>query len=89
MASTFDPTLVPPEPHGPVISATRARSARWGLHVFWMLVASTILAVGVLFGVWAFHFGDSAVSDKLTNRDAATTFQTPMPATPAATPAAR
>lgn len=44
----------------------------------------TLLAAAVLFGVWAFHFGDDAVSDTLTNRDAATTFQAPMPATPAA-----
>ena len=83
MASTFNPTDLPPD-HGPVISATRARSARWGQHVFWVLVTSTVLAAAVLFGAWAFKFGDANQSYMSTDRDAAATFQTPMPPTPAA-----
>jgi hypothetical protein len=41
-----------------VLEATEARQGRWGRHVFWVLVASTVLAVLALFGSWAFHAGD-------------------------------
>ena len=89
MASTFEPTPTLPADHGPVISATRARSARWGRHKFWVLLASTILAVAVLFGAWAFKFGDANESYTGTSRDEAAMFQTPSPPTPAARPASR
>jgi len=43
-----------------VIEATDVRQGRWGRHVFWMLVASTFLAIVALFGSWAFRAGDLA-----------------------------
>ena len=40
------------------LNATEARQGRWGRHVFWVLVASTVLAALALFGSWAFHADD-------------------------------
>lgn len=45
------------------IDATEARQGRWGRHAFWMLVASTALAVAALFGSWMFRAGDLAAAD--------------------------
>ena len=42
------------------ISATRARQGRWGRHVFWILVISTVLAALALFGAWGFRANDFA-----------------------------
>ncbi|PTS91509.1 MULTISPECIES: hypothetical protein [unclassified Caulobacter] len=42
------------------ISATRARQGRWGRHIFWILVVSTVLAAMALFGAWGFRSGDLA-----------------------------
>jgi hypothetical protein len=46
-----------------VLEATQARQGRWGRHVFWMLAASTFLAVVALFGSWAFNARDLAAAD--------------------------
>jgi len=46
--------------HGPVVSATRARSGRWGKHVLWVLIVSTVLAALVLMGAWGMRSGDLA-----------------------------
>ncbi|HRD45216.1 MAG TPA: hypothetical protein PLF78_01895 [Caulobacter sp.] len=59
-----------------VLEATEARQGRWGRHVFWVLVASTVLAAVALFSSWGFH------ADELT---AANTASTPTAAEAAAT----
>jgi hypothetical protein len=48
------------EHHGPVLNATRARQGRYGKHVFWMLIISTVLAAIALFGAWSMRSGDLA-----------------------------
>jgi hypothetical protein len=48
------------EHHGPVVNATRARQGRWGKHVFWVLIISTVLAAAALFGAWGLRSGDLA-----------------------------
>ncbi|MBO9710915.1 MAG: hypothetical protein J7521_22155 [Caulobacter sp.] len=47
----------------PSLNATRARQGRWGSHVFWVLVISTVLAALVLFGAWSMRSGDLARVD--------------------------
>ncbi|PIB90231.1 hypothetical protein [Caulobacter sp. FWC2] len=51
---------VAPETHGPRVNATRARQGRWGRHIFWVLVISTVLAALALFGAWSFRAQDLA-----------------------------
>lgn len=46
--------------HAPRLNATRARQGRWGQHIFWILVVSTILAAIALFGAWSFRANDLA-----------------------------
>ena len=46
-------------PH-PAVNATRARQGRWGKHVFWVLIISTVLAAAALFGAWGLRSGDLA-----------------------------
>ncbi|MFT4254485.1 MAG: hypothetical protein QM608_18620 [Caulobacter sp.] len=46
--------------HSPVLKATRARQGRWGRHIFWVLVISTVLAAIALFGAWGMRSGDLA-----------------------------
>jgi hypothetical protein len=48
------------EHHGPAVNATRARQGRWGKHVFWVLIISTVLAAAALFGAWGLRSGDLA-----------------------------
>ncbi|KQY35054.1 hypothetical protein ASD21_21190 [Caulobacter sp. Root1455] len=48
------------EHHGPTLNATRARQGRWGKHVFWVLILSTVLAAAALFGAWGLRSGDLA-----------------------------
>ncbi len=36
----------------PVVAATRARQGRWGKHVLWVLIVSTVLAAIVLMATW-------------------------------------
>lgn len=44
----------------PRLNATRARQGRWGRHVFWVLVVSTVLAALALFGAWTYRAKDLA-----------------------------
>ncbi|UAL10491.1 hypothetical protein [Caulobacter segnis] len=46
--------------HAPRLNATRARQGRWGKHVFWVLIASTVLAAIALFGAWTWRAPDLA-----------------------------
>ncbi len=57
--------------HGPVVSATRARSGRWGKHVLWVLIVSTILAALVLMGAWGMRSGDLAALEGNQRADTA------------------
>jgi hypothetical protein len=45
---------------GQRLNATRARQGRWGRHVFWVLVVSTVLAALALFGAWTYRAKDLA-----------------------------
>jgi hypothetical protein len=47
-------------PHSPRLNATRARQGRWGRHVFWVLIVSTVLAAIALFGAWSYRANDLA-----------------------------
>ncbi|WP_425999559.1 hypothetical protein [Caulobacter sp. DWR1-3-2b1] len=46
------------------LNATRARQGRWGQHIFWILVVSTVLAAIALFGAWSFRSGDLAAVER-------------------------
>ncbi|PHY19098.1 hypothetical protein [Caulobacter sp. BP25] len=58
----------PAEPgaEGPRVNATRARQGRFGLHVFWILIVSTVLAALALFGAWSFRANDFAAVEHNT-----------------------
>jgi len=60
-----------PSTNGPRLNATRARQGRWGRHVFWVLVISTVLAALALFGAWTFRARDLAAVE--VNNGAKTT----------------
>ena len=42
------------------IGATRARGGRWGKHLLWVLIASTVMAAVALAGVWGMRSGELA-----------------------------
>ena len=44
----------------PVVAATRARQGRWGKHVLWVLIVSTLLAALVLMATWGANSGKLA-----------------------------
>jgi hypothetical protein len=71
----------PGETHGPVLNATRARQGRFGLHMLWVLVISTLLAGIGLFLAWTWKASslDAANSDN-GHVNAAKTFNAPEPA---------
>jgi hypothetical protein len=53
-----------PASHSPRLNATRARQGRFGRHIFWILIVSTVLAALALFGAWSFRAADlAAVQD--------------------------
>mgnify|MGYP001809713775 CR=1 FL=1 len=63
------------------IQTTEARQGRWGRHVFWVLVVSTLLAALVLFASWGMRSGDLAAADATeTNRPAQSGQTAPPPA---------
>lgn len=52
-------TYVPSDhEHAPKVAATPARQARWGRHVFWVLIVSITLAAIALFGAWGMKAHD-------------------------------
>ncbi|PXA85285.1 hypothetical protein DMC25_08145 [Caulobacter sp. D4A] len=55
--------------HSPTLKATRARQGRWGRHIFWVLVISTVLAAIALFGAWGMRSGDLASVQHNTGAD--------------------
>ncbi|HYD97924.1 MAG TPA: hypothetical protein VEH84_00950 [Alphaproteobacteria bacterium] len=71
------------------IQSTEARQGRWGRHVFWVLLVSTILAALVLFASWGMRSGDLAATEsKEAHRTApqAETVQPPAQTGPTTTP---
>ena len=76
------------EDHPTDISATSARQGRWGRPVFWVLTASTTLAVAALAGAWLFRSGDltSVQNNERPSSAEVAHFASPSP-TPAPTPA--
>lgn len=46
----------------PGTNATRARQARFGMHMFWVLLVSTALAALALFGAWSWRHQDLAAT---------------------------
>ncbi|MDP3174643.1 MAG: hypothetical protein Q8M88_09445 [Phenylobacterium sp.] len=68
----------------PVLGATRARQGRFGRHVFWVLLISTVLAALALFGAWTWRSGDLANTEPNNARQPvdAKAFDAPPPAPP-------
>ncbi len=64
-----------------VLEATDARQGRWGRHAFWMLVASTVLAVIALFAAWGFYAGAFTAVNKAGTPTAAEARATTGPVT--------
>jgi hypothetical protein len=54
--------------HPEVVEATPARQGRWGRPVFWVLVASTILAALALFAAWMWRADDLATAQGGSDR---------------------
>jgi hypothetical protein len=66
----------------PTLGATRARQGRWGRHVMWVLVFSTLLAAIGLFAAWTWRAGDLASTEPNNARQPAdaAVYQAPPPA---------
>lgn len=74
--------------HRPTLGATRARQGRFGRHVVWVLLFSTLLAALALFGAWTWRSGDLASTEPSRNAQAADAqqFNAPEPAPVNTTP---
>ena len=68
---------------GPHLTATRARQARWGRHVFWVLVFGTALAALGLLLAWVWraeeHQGPAGTAQEQVSGRA---YDTPAPPSP-------
>jgi hypothetical protein len=65
----------------PTLGATRARQGRFGRHVVWVLLFSTLLAALALFGAWTWKSGDLASSNSNNGPSAAgKSYDAPAPA---------
>jgi len=80
MATIFN-RLPPAESDHEVLEATNARQGRWGRHAFWMLIASTTLAVIALFTAWAFFSGAFTMANEASTPTAAEARATTGPVT--------
>ena len=66
----------------PALNETRARQGRFGRHVFWVLLVSTVLAFVALLAIWGLKSDDLASTtptSKVTPAEAST-YQAPEPA---------
>ena len=72
----------------PTLSATRARQGRFGRHMIWVLLFSTLLAVIGLFAAWTWKAPAIQATEVPNNKSATASqkFAAPEPA-PIATPA--
>jgi hypothetical protein len=59
---TYSPRSTSTEGH-PVLNETRARQGRFGRHMFWVLVISTLLAALALAAAWAWKAPGFAVAN--------------------------
>jgi hypothetical protein len=67
----------------PVLAATAARQGRYGRHVFWVLVISTLLAAIGLFAAWGWKAPDltrASSQQTMVSKGAAGAFHAPEPA---------
>ena len=65
----------------PTLGATRARQGRFGRHVVWVLLFSTLLAALALFAAWTWKSGDLASANSNNGPSAAgKQFNSPEPA---------
>lgn len=55
----------------PVLNETRARQGRFGKHVVWVLLISTVLAAAALFAAWGWKSDDMAAVEPNNGRQAA------------------
>ena len=83
----------PDTEHASDINVTRARQGRRGMHVFWVLVISTVAAAAVLGVIWMFQAnrlsqvnGQGAADQPTAARFDAQAVPNPSPANPAAAP---
>ncbi len=64
-------------------NVTRARQGRWGRHVFWVLVFSTLLAALGLFAAWTWraetHPGEAGTGQEMVSGRATDTVAPPSP----------
>jgi hypothetical protein len=75
-------TSRPDDTGHPVVAATPARQGRFGKHMFWVLVASTLLAAIGLFIAWTWKAPSLADADAQvtsTRTRAAPSFTAPAP----------
>jgi Na+/H+-dicarboxylate symporter len=79
MALSSQETTRPALKGHPVLSETRARQGRFGRHVFWVLLISTLLAAIGLFAAWAFKSGDLAQTKARPTPAEARAFDAPQP----------
>ncbi|MDB5428290.1 MAG: hypothetical protein JWP28_2655 [Phenylobacterium sp.] len=71
----------PADPPRPVLNATRARQGRFGRHMVWVLVFSTLLAAIGLFLAWTWKAPSLASANSDNGRaSAAKAFSAPEPA---------
>lgn len=63
------------------VTATRARQGRLGRDVFWVLLISTLLALGALLAAWAWHAESLSATEPAPAQEAAAarTFDVPAP----------
>jgi hypothetical protein len=77
-------TYSPREQGHPTMNATRARQGRWGRHVFWVLVFSTVLTILGFVLAWSWrdaeHPGQPGSGQETISGKA---YDTPAPPTPA------
>ncbi len=67
---------------GPTIRATRARSGRMGVNIFWVLLIGTLLAALGMFAAWTLRSDDLAATEADRNVPAESrAFDAPIPAT--------
>ena len=81
----------PDAEHAPHLNVTRARQGRRGVHMFWVLVISTVLAAAILGFIWLVQSGPlSRVSGQAAaDQPTAATFDGQAVALPQAAPEAQ
>lgn len=70
------------EEHHPELRATKARQGRFGRHMFWVLLISTVAAAIALLATWGLRSDDLAATEPANARQPAdaAVFEAPTPA---------